>query len=89
MSVRVLAAFDKFKDSIDAANVARTVLDTLKRLYGHRIGATRSLVLSDGGEGFLTALAKPLQLETRTKSVIGKLSCSLAIHYARTTWQTC
>ena len=79
MSLRVLAAFDKFKDSIDAAGVASAVLTALKTFHGQKIGATRSMILSDGGEGFLPAMARPLDLQMRDAVVTGAIIVLLVL----------
>ncbi|ELR21445.1 glycerate kinase subfamily protein [Acanthamoeba castellanii str. Neff] len=60
--VRVLGCFDSFKDSLEADLVADAVLHAIAHLYPGRV-ETRSLSLSDGGNGFLNALKGPLALK--------------------------
>jgi glycerate kinase len=79
-TIRILACFDSFKDSLDAGSVAGAVVGALKEVYGDKIEC-RSICLSDGGNGFLNALRRPLQLEMVTVRVIGALGQPLNASY--------
>jgi glycerate kinase len=96
--VRVLACFDKFKDSLDADGVAQAVLTELRAIADERKDppiVEHVLSLSDGGEGFLAALRKPLKLSTQTLEVVGLLALygigyfqSLLTQPSRSPWNT-
>eukprot|EP00727_Mastigamoeba_balamuthi_P006620 m51a1_g2579 hypothetical protein (412) ;mRNA; f:391376-393105 len=59
--LRVLAAFDKFKDTLSSARLAEVCRSELCDLYGPSVDV-RCAPLSDGGDGFLDALAVPMRL---------------------------
>jgi glycerate kinase len=52
---QVLACTDKFKDSLGALQVGEAVIRTLKRHFPNIV--SHNLPLSDGGDGFIQAIA--------------------------------
>eukprot|EP01119_Soliformovum_irregulare_P022764 TRINITY_DN7842_c0_g1_i2.p1 TRINITY_DN7842_c0_g1~~TRINITY_DN7842_c0_g1_i2.p1 ORF type:complete len:385 (+),score=78.46 TRINITY_DN7842_c0_g1_i2:112-1266(+) len=69
--VRVLGAFNAFKDTLSAEDVTNITLETLQRLYPEVEGIP--LPLSDGGDGFLESLRKPFNLDIIKADVSGPL----------------
>lgn len=69
--MKILAAFDKFKETLTANEAADACLNGLRKLG---LNFTYSVCsLSDGGEGFLGSLVKPLELELIHMDVTGPL----------------
>jgi glycerate kinase len=66
----VLVCSDKYKDSITAEEVNSTITGVIRQRYGDHV-TTSSLILSDGGDGFLKSLTAPLSLEIMTATVKG------------------
>ena len=82
--LRVLLAIDKFKDSLDAAGVARAVALGLEQSQLASSVSQLSIdivCMSDGGEGFLHALEQPLALCLRSVRVTGPLGSPLDASY--------
>lgn len=70
-TMKILAAFDKFKETLTADEAAKACLNGLNKLG---LDFTYSVCsLSDGGEGFLGSLVKPLELELVHVDVTGPL----------------
>lgn len=84
--MRILAAFDKFKGTMDAAGAGMAVTQAIAALLpgkvaepvvltglgeGTAVPPTCVLPVSDGGDGFLAALSGPLNLETVSARVTG------------------
>lgn len=68
--IKVLGAFDKFKDSLPADEVGKACLGALEKQYPGKV-QTKLIAMSDGGEGFLNALKIPLNLTVHKKTVTG------------------
>eukprot|EP01104_Vermistella_antarctica_P011111 TRINITY_DN3063_c0_g2_i1.p1 TRINITY_DN3063_c0_g2~~TRINITY_DN3063_c0_g2_i1.p1 ORF type:complete len:410 (+),score=49.63 TRINITY_DN3063_c0_g2_i1:336-1565(+) len=81
MAVRVLVAFDSFKDTLSAADAGAAVLDALIAERGSEGIIPTQVNLSDGGEGFLSSLAGPLELELLTASVSGPMGSPVPATY--------
>lgn len=76
--LRLLLAFDSFKDTLAAEEVAATVTAELRRSLPEALVEERVRHLSDGGEGFLRVFAQGRgDLEVRSVRVTGPL-CSVA-----------
>lgn len=66
----MLVCSDKYKDSITAEEVNSTISDVLKQKFGDQV-TTSTIILSDGGDGFLKSLTEPLSLEIVKATVKG------------------
>jgi glycerate 2-kinase len=69
--MRVLVAFDKFKDTLSAQEVCQTIVETI--LNFNSSIECKSTCLSDGGEGFVDAFATILNVTPLTHVVTGPL----------------
>lgn len=70
--VRVLVASDKWKETLTSKECAAAISLGLFDVFGDAV-ETSSVELSDGGDGFLASLAKPLGLEVVHEAVTGPL----------------
>ena len=76
--LRVLLAFDSFKDTLTAEEAAGAVAAELRRCIAEELVEERVRHLSDGGEGFLRVFSQARDdLEVKSLSVTGPL-CSVA-----------
>jgi hypothetical protein len=79
-TIKVLCAFDKWKDSLSAAEVADAVCTELMQQLNNQQPnqeqrlSCETVNLSDGGDGFLKAMTKPLQLTVEKMTVTGTSS---------------
>lgn len=83
--MRIVGVFDKFKNSNpgNASEISNICLEKLHQLTPQRLSiSTKSIPLSDGGEGFLKCLEKPLNLDIRRLRVTGTFhfDCNL-VHF--------
>lgn len=77
--MKILAAFDKFKETLtanEAADACRNGLDALGLDFSYSVCS-----LSDGGEGFLNSLVGPLGLELVYVDVTGPLGTPVRAPY--------
>jgi glycerate 2-kinase len=85
--MRVLLAFDSFKDTMSAAELCQTVADSLTALCGGSIdkdeGAPifHAIPFSDGGEGFLQSYEKSLDLQRVKVNVLDPLGRPIVAEY--------
>eukprot|EP00026_Physarum_polycephalum_P010318 Phypoly_transcript_10477.p1 GENE.Phypoly_transcript_10477~~Phypoly_transcript_10477.p1 ORF type:complete len:377 (+),score=69.05 Phypoly_transcript_10477:93-1223(+) len=80
--IRVLIAFDKFKDCMGAEALGNICASSLSHLFPNKITST-VMPLSDGGEGFVEALKNPLKLDIKTISVTGPLGTPVSAQYGQ------
>lgn len=78
--MRILCAFDKFKDSISAFQAGEAINSALQNFNF----SFQNIPLADGGEGFLQVLTQPLKLQKKTLSVIGPLGDVIESSYGFT-----
>eukprot|EP00743_Colponemidia_sp_Colp-15_P006119 GILK01006578.1.p1 GENE.GILK01006578.1~~GILK01006578.1.p1 ORF type:complete len:403 (+),score=38.04 GILK01006578.1:32-1240(+) len=81
--VTVLCAFDKFKGTLDSRTCGQTTLEALQdTCCPYDVPIDGSVVeLSDGGDGFLSALTRALQLTIVTETVTGPLGSKIEAAY--------
>lgn len=77
--MRVVIAFDKFKNSMSAGEACKVAEDCLREL--HQSPELSSFPLSDGGEGFAEILTAKMGGELRRAEVTGPLFEKLQAHY--------
>eukprot|EP01117_Protostelium_nocturnum_P010442 TRINITY_DN3758_c0_g3_i3.p1 TRINITY_DN3758_c0_g3~~TRINITY_DN3758_c0_g3_i3.p1 ORF type:complete len:395 (+),score=147.12 TRINITY_DN3758_c0_g3_i3:166-1350(+) len=79
-SVKILAAFDKFKGTLNSREIGEI---SLKSLNSSPFSGFQSkiLVLSDGGDGFLSSLTVPLELEFVQCEVLDPLGRPISTNF--------
>lgn len=65
--LRILCAIDSFKGTLSSED-ASEIVARIGQTYNHQ---TKTVSISDGGEGLLKALEKPLELSFKSSSVLG------------------
>lgn len=85
--LKVLCAFDKFKDSATARDIGDTVISALKQKYPQKNIKGVNIPLSDGGEGFLKVLSDVLKLQHKKINVTGNPIHQMLTQKKRSTWK--
>ncbi len=83
--MRVLVAFDKFKDSLSAPEACRLAADTLRA--AHPDWEIDSAPLADGGDGFATILTEAIGGEMVTARVVGPLGEPRTAAFGLARWE--
>jgi len=76
---KIVLAPDSFKDSISSIEICNILENLIDKEFPDYV--VESIPVSDGGEGFLEALAENLDLEIITKSVMGPVKNEIKASY--------
>ena len=74
--MKILAAFDKFKDSMTAATACEAAARGAREAYGSQVTVVQT-PLTDGGEGFCNILTNAAKGHIETHVVCGPLGADL------------
>ena len=77
---KILLAFDSFKDTLTAERLSDVVKQSLLEVVGEC--EIQSKPVSDGGQGFIGALKKSMQLESVPCRAVGPLGNEIDTEYA-------